>query len=90
MPWFLQINAKRIDSIDSLIDKTPVIDKTTTVTDTFKWGDCHDEIIHELWRNLDETTIEIVIPFLVYDEIFFRGLYIVRIEDDLAEMEVGY
>lgn len=57
--------------------------------DGFEGSESHDEIINKLDGNGQESSIDVVVPPGVDYEILFRGLHIVRIEDDLAEVDVG-
>jgi hypothetical protein len=50
----------------------------------------HDEIIHKLLGNFEETAVQIVDPRRIDNEVLVGTLDIIRIEDDLAEVHIRH
>ena len=61
----------------------------TVATDSLKGGQSHDKIVDEFDGNIQESSVEVVVPLRVDDKVFFRGLHVVGVENDLAEVHVG-
>ena len=77
------------DWVDSLVGKLPLVLKTTSSISNLEIGDSHNEVVNKLNGDLKESTQSWSKPALVDDEVGAWGLDIVRVEDDLAEMNVG-
>ena len=60
----------------------------TIAADGLEGSEAHDEVVNELNGDGQEPSINVVVPPGVYYEILLRGLHIVRIEYDLAEVHV--
>ena len=52
-------------------------------------GDAHDEVIDKLNGDGEEASVDVGVPLGVDDKVFFGGLDVVGVEDDLAEMDIG-
>ena len=61
----------------------------TPALNSLEGGDAHDEVINELDGNGVEASIDVGVPLGVNDKVFFGGLDVVGVEDDLAEVDVG-
>ena len=67
----------------------PLILETAPAFDTFEGGDAHDEVIDKLNGDGEEASVDVGVPLGVDDKVFFGGLDVVGVEDDLAEMDIG-
>ena len=84
------IDSKSLHPIDCLVDKLPLVLKSASSVGNLKGSDSHDEIVNKLNGNSQKSSLHVVIPPLVDDIVFFRGLNIVRVEDDLAVVHIGH
>ena len=90
VPGLLEFNSEGAGSVDSFIDEVPLVDEPATAPLALEGGDGHDEVVLELYGYIQEPSVEIVVPFLEDYEIFLRGLHVVGVEYDFAEVEVGH
>jgi hypothetical protein len=71
------------------VGELPLVLKAAVGVHSFEGSDSHDEIINEFNGDGSPTAIQVVVP-LIEDYLVLIGAFdICRVEDDLAEVNVG-
>ena len=88
-PRVQDLNPEGFNPIDGFICKLPLVLVGAPALNSLEGGDAHDEVIDKLNGDGEEASVDVGVPLGVDDKVFFGGLDVVGVEDDLAEMDIG-
>jgi len=72
------------------VNVLPIIFKAALAVDCCEISDCHDEVVHKLYRYFFESSVNVGDPLLVHHKISIRVLDIVLVKNDLTELQTGH